>query len=58
MGIKSPVSIKVAGSGPVSIDKLTTRIESAIKAVPGVSSALGRAIDRWALHPPAPFWRR
>jgi hypothetical protein len=50
--------VGVAGSGPVSIDKSTTRIELAIKAVPGVSLALGRAIYREALHPPSPFWRR
>ena len=50
-GIKSPVGIKVAGTDLATIDRLTTRIESAIKNVPGVSSALaerltgGRYID-------------
>jgi len=50
-GIKSPVGIKVAGADLATIDKLTTRIESAVKAVPGVSSALaerltgGRYVD-------------
>ena len=50
-GIKSPVGIKVAGSDLATIDKLTTQIESAVKGVPGVSSALaerltgGRYID-------------
>jgi copper/silver efflux system protein len=50
-GIKSPVGIKVAGPDLVTIDRLTTRIESAVKEVPGVSSALaerltgGRYID-------------
>ena len=50
-GIKSPVGIKVAGADLATIDELTTRIESAVRNVPGVSSALaerltgGRYID-------------
>jgi copper/silver efflux system protein len=50
-GIKSPVGIKVAGPDLATIDKLATRIESVVKSVPGVSSALaerltgGRYID-------------
>ena len=50
-GIKSPVGIKVAGSDLATIDRLTTQIESAVKGVPGVSSALaerltgGRYVD-------------
>ena len=50
-GIKSPVGIKVAGADLQTIDRLTTRIETAVKQVPGVSSALaerltgGRYID-------------
>ena len=50
-GIKSPVGIKVAGTDLATIDRLTTQIESAVKSVPGVSSALaerltgGRYID-------------
>jgi len=50
-GIKSPVGIKVAGPDLATIDRLATQIESAVKAVPGVSSALaerltgGRYID-------------
>ena len=50
-GIKSPVGIKVAGSDLATIDKLTTQIESAVRSIPGVSSALaerltgGRYID-------------
>jgi Cu(I)/Ag(I) efflux system membrane protein CusA/SilA len=50
-GIKSPVGIKVGGADLATIDKLTTQIESAVKGVPGVSSALaerltgGRYID-------------
>jgi Cu(I)/Ag(I) efflux system membrane protein CusA/SilA len=50
-GIKSPVGIKVAGADLATIDALATQIESAVKGVPGVSSALaerltgGRYID-------------
>ena len=50
-GIKSPVGIKVAGADLVTIERLTTQIEAAVKGVPGVSSALaerltgGRYID-------------
>jgi Cu(I)/Ag(I) efflux system membrane protein CusA/SilA len=50
-GIKSPVGIKVAGPDLATIDKLAAQIESAVRGVPGVSSALaerltgGRYID-------------
>ncbi|PZP29635.1 MAG: CusA/CzcA family heavy metal efflux RND transporter [Roseateles depolymerans] len=50
-GIKSPVGVKVAGADLATIDRLATQIELAVKAVPGVSSALaerltgGRYID-------------
>jgi copper/silver efflux system protein len=50
-GIKSPVGIKVSGADLKEIDQLTTRIEAAVKLVPGVTSALaerlsgGRYID-------------
>jgi Cu(I)/Ag(I) efflux system membrane protein CusA/SilA len=50
-GIKSPVGIKVAGSELATIDQLAMQIESVVKTVPGVSSALaerltgGRYID-------------
>lgn len=50
-GIKSPVGVKVAGADLATIDALTTRIEAAVRTVPGVSSALaerltgGRYID-------------
>jgi Cu(I)/Ag(I) efflux system membrane protein CusA/SilA len=50
-GIKSPVGIKVAGANLATIDKLATQIESAVRRVPGVSSALaerltgGRYVD-------------
>ncbi|MGZ5195657.1 MAG: efflux RND transporter permease subunit, partial [Ramlibacter sp.] len=50
-GIKSPVGIKVAGADLATIDRLTGQIETAVKKVPGVSSALaerltgGRYVD-------------
>ncbi|KWT68530.1 MULTISPECIES: efflux RND transporter permease subunit [unclassified Variovorax] len=50
-GIKSPVGVKVAGADLATIDALTTQIETALRNVPGVSSALaerltgGRYID-------------
>ena len=50
-GIKSPVGIKVAGADLATLARLTTQIETAVKSVPGVSSALaerlagGRYID-------------
>ncbi|MGO4326879.1 efflux RND transporter permease subunit [Cupriavidus sp. 2TAF22] len=50
-GIKSPVGIKVAGTDLKEMDRLATRIEEAVKSVPGVTSALaerltgGRYID-------------
>ena len=43
-GIKSPVGIKVAGADLQTIDRLTTRIETAVKQVPGVSSALAERL--------------
>lgn len=50
-GIKSPVGVKVAGADLATIDRLTGQVETAVKKVPGVSSALaerltgGRYID-------------
>ncbi|SOZ40001.1 efflux RND transporter permease subunit [Cupriavidus neocaledonicus] len=50
-GIKSPVGIKLAGTDLKEIDRLATRIEEAVRTVPGVTSALaerltgGRYID-------------
>ncbi len=50
-GVKSPVGVKVGGTDVATIDRLTAQIETAVKQVPGVSSALaerlsgGRYID-------------
>ncbi|MDO9191522.1 MAG: efflux RND transporter permease subunit, partial [Undibacterium sp.] len=44
-GIKSPVGVKVSGTNLNEIDKLTTQIESIVKQVPGVSSALAERLN-------------
>jgi copper/silver efflux system protein len=50
-GIKSPVGIKISGPALAEIDRVAIQVESAVKRVPGVSSALaerlsgGRYID-------------
>jgi copper/silver efflux system protein len=50
-GVKSPVGVKVAGADLATIDRLTQQIETVVKGVPGVTSALaerlsgGRYID-------------
>lgn len=50
-GIKTPVGVKVSGPDLKEIDQIAAQIESAVKAVPGVTSALaerlsgGRYID-------------
>jgi copper/silver efflux system protein len=49
-GIKSPIGVKVAGTNLTEIDSATQAVERVAKGVPGVSSASGRAIDRWTLH--------
>ncbi len=43
-GIKSPVGIKVGGTDLATIDALTTQIETAVKTVPGVTSALAERL--------------
>ena len=50
-GIKTPVGIKVSGPDLAQIDRVATQIESAVRNVPGVTSALaerlgeGRYVD-------------
>ena len=44
-GIKSPVGIKVAGASLAEIDRVTAEIERAVKAVPGVTSALAERLN-------------
>lgn len=43
-GVKSPVGIKIAGADLATIDRLASRIEVAVKSVPGVSSALAERL--------------
>ncbi len=44
-GIKSPVGIKVSGPDLAQIDGVTRQIESAVKGVPGVTSALAERLE-------------
>src|SRR5207237_8781659 len=50
-GIKSPVGVKVAGTDLAELDRITAKVERAVKQVPGVTSAFaerlsgGRYID-------------
>ncbi|PLC48616.1 CusA/CzcA family heavy metal efflux RND transporter [Pollutimonas subterranea] len=50
-GIKTPVGVKISGPSLEEIDKIASQVETAVKGVPGVSSALaerltgGRYID-------------
>ncbi len=50
-GIKSPVGVKIAGTDLAGVDRVAAAVERAVRAVPGVSSALaerlagGRYID-------------
>jgi len=43
-GIKSPVGIKVAGADAATIDQVAAHIEHAVRAVPGVTSALAERL--------------
>jgi len=43
-GVKTPVGIKVAGADPAVIDRLSGRIEGAVRGVPGVSSAIAERL--------------
>jgi Cu(I)/Ag(I) efflux system membrane protein CusA/SilA len=44
-GIKSPIGIKVAGSDLAEVNRVTRAIESAVKDVPGVTSALAERLE-------------
>ncbi|HEY8245194.1 MAG TPA: efflux RND transporter permease subunit [Casimicrobiaceae bacterium] len=44
-GVKSPVGVKVAGSNLAEIDRIAARIESIVKDVPGVTSALAERLE-------------
>jgi Cu(I)/Ag(I) efflux system membrane protein CusA/SilA len=44
-GIKTPVGVKVSGADLGQIEQITTRIESVVKKVPGVTSALAERVS-------------
>jgi Cu(I)/Ag(I) efflux system membrane protein CusA/SilA len=44
-GIKTPVGVKVSGADLEEIDQITRQIESAVKGVPGVTSALAERVS-------------
>jgi Cu(I)/Ag(I) efflux system membrane protein CusA/SilA len=44
-GIKSPVGVKIAGASPAEIDRVAAQVESIVKGVPGVTSALAERLE-------------
>ncbi|MDB5764288.1 MAG: cusA2 [Herminiimonas sp.] len=44
-GIKTPVGVKVSGADLAEIDKIAASVESAVKTVPGVTSALAERVS-------------
>ncbi|KVD07038.1 cation transporter [Burkholderia ubonensis] len=44
-GIKTPVGVKISGSDLTQIDRIATQVETAVKAVPGVTSALAERLN-------------
>ncbi|MCM0044312.1 MAG: efflux RND transporter permease subunit [Burkholderiaceae bacterium] len=44
-GIKTPVGVKVSGADLQQIEAVTTQIESAVRTVPGVTSALAERVS-------------
>ncbi|MBN3786138.1 efflux RND transporter permease subunit [Burkholderia sp. Ac-20353] len=44
-GIKTPVGIKISGPDLTQIDRLATDVETAVKRVPGVTSALAERLN-------------
>ncbi len=44
-GIKTPVGVKVSGPDLKQIDKIATEVETAVKNVPGVTSALAERVS-------------
>ena len=43
-GIKSPVGVKIAGTDPAVIDRIGAQIESLVRKVPGVTSAIAERL--------------
>jgi len=44
-GIKTPVGVKISGADLGQIDRIATQVESAVKNVPGVTSALAERLN-------------
>ncbi len=44
-GIKTPVGVKISGPDLDGIDRIATRVEAAVKGVPGVTSALAERLN-------------
>jgi Cu(I)/Ag(I) efflux system membrane protein CusA/SilA len=44
-GIKTPVGIKIAGNELGQIDRIARQVEAAVKAVPGVTSAIAERVE-------------
>ncbi|WGS45503.1 efflux RND transporter permease subunit [Burkholderia sp. JSH-S8] len=44
-GIKTPVGVKISGPDLTQIDRIATQVETAVKRVPGVTSALAERLN-------------
>ncbi|WP_454688197.1 efflux RND transporter permease subunit [Achromobacter aloeverae] len=44
-GVKTPVGVKISGANLDQIDRIATQVESVVKVVPGVSSALAERLN-------------
>ncbi|WP_175938429.1 efflux RND transporter permease subunit [Caballeronia sp. BCC1704] len=44
-GIKTPVGVKISGADLSQIDRIATKVEAAVKDVPGVTSALAERLN-------------
>lgn len=44
-GIKTPVGVKISGPDLTQIDRIATQVETAVKGVPGVASALAERLN-------------
>ncbi|MBR8142726.1 efflux RND transporter permease subunit [Burkholderia multivorans] len=44
-GIKTPVGVKISGPDLTQIDRIATQVETAVKGVPGVTSALAERLN-------------
>ncbi|KVU04774.1 cation transporter [Burkholderia ubonensis] len=44
-GIKTPVGVKISGSDLTQIDRIATQVETAVKGIPGVTSALAERLN-------------